>query len=452
MSFPRYPAYKPRGVEWLGEVPEHWEEKRIRFLLKSSNEGMKIGPFGSALTSEMLSDDGAYKVYGQENIISRDFSIGTRRICQAKFSELSAYQVQARDVLVTMMGTSGRCDVVPIGIEPGIMDSHLLRMRLEEDRYCIFLKWLIDEAEYVRIQVRLAGKGSIMHGLNSGIIKDLLLVLPPLCEQGSILEFLDHETAKIDALIAEQQRLIELLQEKRQAVISHAVTKGLNPNAPMKDSGVEWLGEVPEHWEVIQLKWLTPVKRGASPRPIDDPIYFDEQGEYAWVRISDVTVSSGRLKDTTQRLSVLGSDLSVKLEPGALFVSIAGSVGKPCISEIKACIHDGFVYFPLLPLSPEYLMLIFESGACFGGLGKLGTQLNLNTDTIGSIYIAVPPEADEIERIIHHCSSQVGELHKLSESVISAISLLQERRSALISAAVTGKIDVRGLVPENETA
>ena len=123
-------------------------------------------------------------------------------------------------------------------------------------------------------------------------------------------------------------------------------------------------------------------------------------------------------------------------------------MGKPCISEIKACIHDGFVYFPLLPLSPEYLMLIFESGACFGGLGKLGTQLNLNTDTIGSIYIAVPPEADEIKRIIHHCSSQVGELHKLSELVISAISHLQERRSALISAAVTGQIDVRGLVPE----
>jgi type I restriction enzyme S subunit len=284
-------------------------------------------------------------------------------------------------------------------------------------------------------------------GLSVEAIVNLFIPWPPRDEQRTISTFLDHETAKIEALIAEQQHLIELLQEKRQAVISHAVTKGLNPDAPMKDSGVEWLGEVPEHWGVIQLKWLTPVKRGASPRPIEDPIYFDEEGEYAWVRISDVTESADRLRSTTQRLSSIGSDLSVKLEPGSLFLSIAGSVGKPCISEIKACIHDGFVYFPNLRIMPEYLFLVFESGTCFGGLGKLGTQLNLNTDTIESIYVALPP-GEEIQHILRHCSSRSTELQVLSQHASRLIALLQERRSALISAAVTGQIDVRGLVPE----
>lgn len=109
------------------------------------------------------------------------------------------------------------------------------------------------------------------------------------------------------------------------------------PSYPVyKESGVEWLGEVPEHWTVIALKWLSPVFRGASPRPIDDPIYFDDEGEFGWVRIADVTASSdGYLYETTQKLSALGSSLSVKLDPGELFLSIAGSVGKPCITKIK---------------------------------------------------------------------------------------------------------------------
>ena len=147
-----------------------------------------------------------------------------------------------------------------------------------------------------------------------------------------------------------------------------------------KDSGVEWLGAVPEHWTVIALKWLSPVFRGASPRPIDDPIYFDNEGEFGWVRIADVTASpDGYLYETTQKLSALGSSLSVKLDPGELFLSIAGSVGKPCITKIKACIHDGFVYFPWLSIDQRLLYRVFESGLCFGGLGKMGTQLNLNT-------------------------------------------------------------------------
>ena len=150
-----------------------------------------------------------------------------------------------------------------------------------------------------------------------------------------------------------------------------------------KDSGVEWLGEVPKHWVVAAIKWISPVSRGASPRPIDNPKYFDEDGEFSWVRIADVSASNGVLLETTQKLSELGNSLSVKIYPDELFISIAGTVGKPCISKIKACIHDGFVYFPNLKLNPLFLFWIFEAGVCYGGLGKFGNQLNLNTDTIG---------------------------------------------------------------------
>lgn len=207
-----------------------------------------------------------------------------------------------------------------------------------------------------------------------------------------------------------------------------------------KDSGVEWLGEVPEHWKVFPIKRLSPVQRGASPRPIDNPKYFDDEGEYAWVRIADVSASNGLLTETIQQLSDLGSSLSVKIQPGSLFVSIAGSVGKPCIAGLKACIHDGFVYFPLLKIDPKYLYRIFEAGTCYLGLGKMGTQLNLNTETVGGIYIALPPE-DELKNILSFLDIQTAKIDTLIAKQERMVELLNEKRSALISHVVTKGLD-----------
>lgn len=207
-----------------------------------------------------------------------------------------------------------------------------------------------------------------------------------------------------------------------------------------KDSRVEWLGLVPTHWSIKSIKWLSPVLRGASPRPIDDPKYFDDDGEYAWVRIADSSASSGVLTETTQRLSELGSSLSVRLEPGELFVSIAGTVGKPCITAMKACIHDGFVYFPRLKIDPKFLFRVFEAGVCYAGLGKMGTQLNLNTDTIGSIRVALPPP-DELPGVLSFIDRETAKIDALVAEQEHLITLLKEKRQAVISHAVTKGLD-----------
>jgi type I restriction enzyme S subunit len=209
-----------------------------------------------------------------------------------------------------------------------------------------------------------------------------------------------------------------------------------------KPSGVEWLGDVPEHWSVKAIKWETPVLRGASPRPIDDPIYFDDDhGEYSWVRISDVTSAGTYLSTTEQKLSRLGSSLSVKLKPGALFLSIAGSVGKPCITEIKCCIHDGFVYFPHFKGDAKFLYYLFASGEPYRGLGKLGTQLNLNTDTVGSIVAGFPDPAEQ-HAIAAFLDRETGRIDRLVAKKRELIERLKEKRTALISSTVT-----RGLPP-----
>ncbi|WP_368650216.1 restriction endonuclease subunit S [Bacillus inaquosorum] len=280
-------------------------------------------------------------------------------------------------------------------------------------------------------------------------IRNYKFKVPQIQVQNKVVEFLSNKTESIMHLINHKERLIILLEEKRQSMIIEAVTKGLNLNVKMKDSGVEWIGEIPEHWDVVKIKRLTSVKRGASPRPIDNPIYFDDEGEYAWVRIADVSNSGMYLNRTTQRLSKLGSSLSVKMKPGDLFLSIAGTVGKPCITNINCCIHDGFVYFPNFKENIKYLYFIFDSGEPYKGLGKMGTQLNLNTDTVGMISIPVPPK-EEQNKIVEFIEDQVNELNCLIDNIKKQIQKLKEYRQSLIYEAVTGKIDVREyeLVPQ----
>jgi type I restriction enzyme S subunit len=211
--------------------------------------------------------------------------------------------------------------------------------------------------------------------------------------------------------------------------------------AQYKDSGEEWLGKVPTHWDVIQIKHLSAVKRGASPRPIDDAKYFDEDGEYAWTRIADVTASDVYLMKAPQRLSSLGSSLSVKLEPESLFLSIAGTVGKPCITGMKACIHDGFVYFPELKIPSKFLFYVFAGEQAYKGLGKFGTQLNLNTDTVGGIKIGCAT-IEELEEIVHFLDHETAKIDTLIDKQQQLITLLKEKRQAVISHAVT-----KGLKP-----
>ena len=209
-----------------------------------------------------------------------------------------------------------------------------------------------------------------------------------------------------------------------------------------KDSGVEWLGKVPSHWEILSIRRLSQVKRGASPRPIDNPKYFDDDGEYAWVRISDVTASNMYLLETTQKLSNLGKSYSVPLMPGSLFLSIAGSVGKPIITKIKVCIHDGFVYFPEYKQNTKFLYYIFYSEQPYIGLGKMGTQLNLNTDTVGAIKIPIPPLSEQ-QKIAQFLDDKTAKIDQAVDLAEKQIALLKEHKQILIQNAVT-----RGLNPD----
>ena len=209
--------------------------------------------------------------------------------------------------------------------------------------------------------------------------------------------------------------------------------------AEYKDSGVPWIGEIPKEWNIVKLKRLCRIKRGASPRPIDDPIYFDEEGKRYWVRISDVTRSTKYLTECEQRLSPLGIENSVKIGVGDLFISICASVGKPCISQVEACIHDGFVLLDRLPAEyKNYIYYIFELETPCLGLGKIGTQLNLNSETIGNIEI---PLHDTIGLIAAYLDRRTAEVDNLIVDHQRLIELLEFRKRQIIANAVTHGLD-----------
>jgi type I restriction enzyme S subunit len=277
-----------------------------------------------------------------------------------------------------------------------------------------------------------------------------IFALPSIAEQRAIAEFLDDETSKIDALIAEQQRLIELLKEKRQAVISHAVTKGLNPDAPMKPSGVEWLGDVPAHWSVVPIRSAARLESGHTPSRQHPEWWVD--CTVPWFTLADVWQirDNGieRVTDTKEMVSELGlANSSARVLPkGTVMLSRTASVGFAAIMGVPMATSQDFANWVCSPaLEPEYLLFVLRS--MHGELSRLMMGSTHNTIYMPDIRaLKTPlPSVQEQREIVSFARQRAAALADMLGAATAAIDLLLERRSALISAAVTGQIDVRGL-------
>ena len=436
MSFPRYPAYKPSGVEWLGEVPEHWASRRLGFFFAERREKVSDKNFEAlSVTKDGIVPqlDTAAKTDDGDNrkcVRTGDFVINSRS------DRKGSSGLSRLDGSVSLICTVLR----PQESVQGGFIHHLLRSVSFQEEFYRFGKGIVAD----------------LWSTNYSAMSEITLAMPPLEEQESIATFLDHETAKIDTLIAEQQRLIELLQEKRQALISHAVTKGLNPDAPMKDSGVEWLGEVPEHWDVCRVKavsvFTTSGPRGWSERVGDVGALFVQSGDLT--DAMDVDFAN------CKRVQV-GDDAEAartKLLDGDLVVCITGAkTGNVAVCESvpeSSYVNQHLCLIrPGEGVHPRFLAALLKSGCgqTYFSLAQYGLKQGLSLEDVREAPVALPTldEQDYICQWLRGVSSRYLPLEAESQRTIS---LLQERRSALISAAVTGQIDVRGLVPQASTA
>ena len=433
MSLPRYPNYKDSGVEWLGEVPRHWE---VTALKRGFNVtlGKMLQPESSSPGDELLPYLRAANI--QWN------GVDTTEIKQMWMSVRDRAQLNLKsgDLLVSEGGDVGRSCLWAGELDNCYFQNSVNRVRATDGNSNRFLYYWISTVKNKGYIDVLCNKSTIAH-FTAEKVAAVPVPFPPPVEQVQIVAFLDRETAKIDELVAEQRRLMALLKEKRQAVISHAVTRGLNPDAPLKPSGIEWLGDVPAHWEVKQLKRLARLVTGMTP-PTDDPDnYVDSEG-FQWVRPENLD-ESGAPTTATKYLSEKGWEQSRQIAAGASLICCIGTIGKVGFTE-KVVSTNQQITAALPHEASRYLYFALSAARLVLELASTGNVLRiLNTERLGSIPFPVPPK-QEADSISEHLDKNLAKLDTLTTEAQRAIDLLQERRTALISAAVTGQIDVRG--------
>lgn len=369
----------------------------------------------------------------------------------ASDSQIEQFGIQAGDVIITKDSEAWDDIAVPAYVPKTIKNLvcgyHLTLIRPEagvlDGAYlarCI-------QAEGIADQFRVMANGITRFGIGTQGIRCAAVPVPPLSEQRAITAFLDRETARIDALVAKKKRLIELLEEKRQAVICHAVTKGLDPNAVCAESGVEWIGEIPQHWTMPRVSSFCTVVRGASPRPAGDPQYFNGS-DTPWITVAETTKDKAKyLTETSEYLTPEGKKLSRFLEVDTFILTNSGAtLGVPKILRIAGCINDGSVAFLNIDerISKDFLYYYFTSQTndirirMNRGMG----QPNLNTDIVSKMPVPCPPPEEQV-RIAAYLDDVTEVSHCQCVAISRSIDLLMEHRVALISAAVTGQIDVR---------
>ena len=454
MSLPRYVEYKDSGTQWLGQIPKHWGIDRFKWSISYCKNGIwGDEPTGTStdIPCVRVADFDRPRLRVKENIPTLRSVTENER----------ANRILAAGNL--LLEKSGGGELNPVGQvviyqlnEPAVCSNFVAKMTLAKGMVPEYWNYVHSAAYSIGLNIGSINQTSGIQNLDQQRYFNEIAPFPPQVEQTAIATFLDRETAKIDTLIAEQEKLLTLLAEKRQTTISHAVTKGLNSNAPMKDSGVEWLGEVPEHWvfkrlkdcgcEIVDCKNRTP-----EPHP---------DGNYFVVRTS--CVKGGKFNPApgffTDEANFLEWTAKGRPRTGDVLFTREAPTGEACLApkDVDFCLGQRMMFIrPQAEiLSDKYLLY-----SLYGGLAqerineksKGSTVGHLRVGEVGELPLLLPP-LDEQHAIVTFLDHELNKLEDLRSTAESAITLIMERRSALISAAVTGQIDVRDAVAEVSAA
>lgn len=433
MSFSKYDEYKESGYVWVGPVPKHWEVRRLKTLVE---EPLKYGANESA---EL--EDRTQPRFVRITDIDDDGGLREETFKSLPAAVAEPYILREGDVLLARSGaTVGKSFIYSKEWGTACFAGYLIRARLR-DSECM-PKWLYYFCQTNGYWGYVVGSQiqATIQNVSAEKYANLYLPCPPREEQTAIANFLDAETSKIDALVAEQWRLIELLKEKRQAVISHAVTKGLNPNAPMKDSGIEWLGDVPEHWEVVQSRRLFQVR---NEKAVDTDKQVTASQKYGILYQDEFVEKEGRKVVET----IMGAHTLRRVKPNDFVISLRSFQGGIEWSNIEGAITFHYVVLtPIKHVHGPFFAYLFKSIAYIQALRSTTNLIRDGQDLRFSHFVQVDlpiVPKDEQKAIASFLDIETSKIDSLSAEAEKAIKLLQERRTALISAAVTGKIDVR---------
>lgn len=434
--FHPYPAYKDSGVEWLGEVPEHWGVKPLKFAVKMNPDDLP----------DSTPDD--FRItYVDIGSVTQEKGINwTEEYDFLNAPSRARRRVRDGDTIISTVRTYLKA-VAAIQNPPDnmVVSTGFAVLRPTDRVNGDFLSRAVQSDLFISRVVSLS-EGVGYPAIAPSTLARIDLWLPPTDEQVAIAAFLDRETARIDELVAKKERLIELLQEKRTALITRAVTKGLDPNVPMKDSGVRWLGEVPKHWEIKRIKWVAKMESGHTPDKKVNAYW--EEGDIPWVSLND----TGYLKDHdyiddtayhTNQEGIANSSARL-LPPSAVVFSRDATIGRCAITTRPMAVSQHFIAWICGDeVTPEYLLQVFK--AMTEELERLTMGATIRTIGLPDVKTLVTPVLPKQEqlKIVDFIINRKTRIDILVAKVREAIEQFKEYRTALISAAVTGKIDVR---------
>lgn len=438
----KYDSYKDSGIEWIGEIPSHWETKRIRHIADIFG---RIGYRGYTVEDIVFDESGAISL-SPSNIENQKLTLeSVTRITQEKYEESPEIMVFENDVVLVKTASVGKAAIVRPLNDLATINPQLV----------VFKNYRIDQTFFYYEIISRIIQDQITQDLNGGVVNTITqtnlnnysIIVPQPQEQTAIAAYLDRKTAEIDELIADKKRLLELYEEEKTAIINQAVTKGINPDVPMKDSGIEWLGEIPEHWETSPLKYLGKFINGFSFKSTD----FVSTGvrvlkisniQHMRIDWSDESFIDETFYETHENFRVLENDLVFALTRPIISTGIKvalidttepillnqrNSIYRPTDINVK------WIYYILL--SSNFIQE-FDSR-----IDKTGQQPNISSNDIGEIKITIPNE-DEQNAIISFIDERCSEIDAKKAKTEKLIELLTEYRTALISEVVTGKIKV----------
>lgn len=432
-----YPTYKDSGIEWIGRVPDHWVVGRLRDFVAS----ISTGPFGTALGSKDYVSGGTPVI--NPSHISPDGCAADENVTvdAPTAGRLAFWALRPGDIITARRGELGRAAVVRDEQDGWICGTGSLRITPATSKVTSEYIHSTLYADHTRSWLDLQAVGSTMPNLSEGLIGDLPVAAPPtLDEQRSLLRVVKAEHRRIDVLMAKKTRFIELLKEKRQALITHAVTKGLDPNVRIKDSGVAWIGDVPEHWEIVPSTWLFVE---SNERAHADDEHLSATQKYGVIPLAEYERLEGRqvthaVKNLEQRKHVEIDNFVISMR------SFEGGIERV---RARGCVRSSYVVLLAEPgADVGFFTYLLKSSTYIQGLQATSSFIRDGQDLSYANFrqVKMPaPTIAEQRAIAEHLDRSVARIDALTSKTEHSIALLKERRSALITAAVTGQIDLR---------
>ncbi|MGB6093255.1 MAG: restriction endonuclease subunit S [Moheibacter sp.] len=435
----KYDSYKDSGIEWIGEIPSHWEVKRIRHIADIYG---RIGYRGYTVSDIVFDESGAISL-SPSNIENQKLNLKSiTRITLDKYEESPEIKVFENDVILVKTASVGKATIVSPLNDLATINPQLVVFK----NYRINQKFFYYEiiSKIIQEQINQDLNGGVVNTITQTSLNNYTVIVPSKNEQSAIATYLDQKTSEIDRLIADKEELLKLYEEEKTAVINQAVTKGINPKVKMKDSGIEWLGEIPEHWGAVNLKWISKIYSGGTPsRNINE---YWQDGTIPW--LNSGTVNQFFIKEPSEYITEIAlNNSSAKWIPeNSILIALAGQgKTKGMVAQVLfkcTCNQSMGIIVPNEKIENRFLLYYLKNNyQNIRNLGGGDKRDGINLEMIGGISIPLVPLKEQ-QSIVDFIESETTRIDAKIEDTQKLIELLKEYRTALISEVVTGKVKV----------